>query len=202
MAYQNSHQITALICLFLILTISALPKLTHAAEPATGFDHFSTGFPLIGRHKIIDCAGCHIAGQFKGTPLECRLCHNGVRAPGKNIGHFPSNNFCDDCHAEHTWIGAKYDHIEIQQDCQNCHNNIVAIGKSPSHILTGPVCDDCHNTITFDQVGRVDHVSVIGLCTSCHNGFIATGKNPGHIPTNDECNLCHTVFSWLPATTP
>jgi hypothetical protein len=186
--------------LSLILAMLAFSNLSHAEEPATGFDHFSTGFPLIGRHEFIDCADCHIAGQFKGTPMKCSLCHDGIRAPGKHIQHFPSSDFCDDCHTERTWIGARFDHIEIQQACQNCHNNIIATGKSPSHILTGPVCDDCHNTITFDRVGRVDHSSVIGLCTSCHNGVTATGKNPGHIPTdNEECNYCHTVFSWLPA---
>ena len=207
---KDNHQSTSLITSFfhllatLILVMS--PHLVSAEKSETGFDHFSTGFPLIGRHEFIDCADCHIAGQFKGTPLDCGTCHNGIRAPGKNINHFPSSNFCDDCHTERTWIGARFDHIEIQQACQNCHDNNIAVGKSPSHILTGPFCDDCHNTITFSRVGKVDHSSVIGLCTSCHNGVVATGTNPGHIPIGPlgahECNECHTVFSWRPANVP
>lgn len=207
MAYTNHLVVTpfkTLSRLVLLLILSGISSLSFGEETVKGFDHFSTGFPLIGRHEFIDCSDCHIAGQFIGTPMECGICHNGIRAPGKNTGHPPSNIFCDDCHTERTWIGARYDHIEIQEDCQNCHNNSIAIGKSPSHIpVTTPTCDDCHNTISFDRVAKVDHSAVSGLCTSCHNGVIATGTNPGHIPTGaNECNLCHTVFSWLPANVP
>jgi hypothetical protein len=172
----------------------------QSEESPIGFDHFSTGFPLIGRHEFIDCADCHVAGQFKGTTMQCGLCHNGIRAPGKNPNHVPSSIFCDDCHTERTWLGAKYDHIEVRGTCQSCHNNVIAVGKSPSHILTTDICEDCHNTIVFDRVGRVDHSQVFGLCSSCHNGAIATGKPPGHIQTTEECNACHTVFTWKGAT--
>ena len=203
----TKNPVASQLVLFLRLSVIFLlwlsPNLAQAAEPAAGFDHFSTGFPLIGRHEFIDCADCHIAGQFKGTTTDCGVCHDGVRAPGKHAQHFPSNNLCEDCHTERTWVGARYDHVEVQQACQNCHNNVIAFGKSPSHILSGPACDDCHNTIVFDRVGKVDHSSVIGLCSSCHNGVIATGENPGHIDRKgEECNLCHTVFSWLPANIP
>jgi hypothetical protein len=200
-----TKQLLVLFRLFLVLTTLAFTHAVYAIDATagfddSGFDHFSTGFPLIGRHEIIDCSDCHTASQFKGTPMECGLCHNGTRAPGKHAQHLASSDFCDSCHTERTWLGAKFDHIDIQGDCQTCHNNIIAVGKSPSHILSSVVCEDCHNTITFNRVGRVDHASVIGLCTSCHNGVIATGKNPGHIQTTDECNSCHTVFTWLGAT--
>ena len=199
MIYTNNHataQLMILLRLCLMLIMLAFSNPAHTAEPVTGFDHFTTGFPLIGRHEFIECSDCHIAGQFTGTPMECSLCHNGLRAPGKDIKHLPSSNFCDDCHTERTWLGAKFDHINIQGACQSCHNNSIAIGKSPSHILSTSVCDDCHNTITFDHVGRVDHASVIGLCSSCHNGVIATGKPSDHPQTTDECNSCHSVFTW------
>lgn len=203
MVYRNNHAVTQLLTLpglSLILVMLAFSNPAQSAEEEakqeTGFDHFSTGFPLIGRHEFIDCSDCHIAGQFKGTTMECGLCHNGVRAPGKHIKHFYTSNFCDDCHTERTWLGAKFDHIDVQQACLTCHNNSIAIGKSPSHILSGPVCEDCHNTISFDHVGRVDHASVIGSCSSCHNGVIATGKPPDHPQTTEECNNCHSVFTW------
>jgi hypothetical protein len=203
MAYTNNlsvAQLITLFCLSLILMMLTFSNAAHAvdkeAEQATGFDHFTTGFPLIGRHELIDCSDCHIAGQFKGTPIECGLCHNGVRAPGKHLKHLPSSNFCDDCHTDRTWLGAKFDHIDIHETCQTCHNNSVAIGKSPSHILSTSICEDCHNTITFDRVGKIDHASVIGSCSSCHNGVIATGKPAEHPQTTDECNSCHTVFTW------
>jgi len=210
MAYKNSIKlVNAIILLLLIAAVLLLSSLlVHAAdpvpnpEPVESFDHFSTGFPLIGRHEFINCSSCHVAGLFKGTPLECNFCHNGSRAPGKNPQHFPSSNVCDDCHTEYTWLGARFDHIDVHGACLNCHNNVIAIGKSPSHILSSEACEDCHNTITFDRVGKVDHISVIGVCSSCHNGVIATGKHIDHIPTTDECNACHTTTTWSGAIDP
>jgi len=183
---------------FFYILLILIPSFSVLAENTgkTGFDHFATGFPLIGRHELIDCSDCHIAGQFKGTPLDCGQCHNGIRAPGKNLQHLPSSNFCEDCHTERTWLGAKFDHSDVFGECQDCHNNIIAIGKSPSHILSSIACVDCHNTISFERVGRVDHGSVIGSCMSCHNGVIATGKPADHPQTVEDCNSCHTVFTW------
>lgn len=184
----------------LIAILSAINSPLQAEERIEGFDHFTTGFPLLGRHEFLDCSSCHIGGQFKGTPLVCDLCHDGSRAPGKHAQHFPSSNSCDDCHTEDTWTGAIFDHRDIFEPCQNCHNGVVAVGKSPSHIASTDTCDDCHNTISFTNVGRVDHISVIGTCDSCHNGSVATGKPADHIVTSDQCNECHSTTSWLPAS--
>ncbi len=186
---------------FTLLAVSLLAFFSSAqgAETTSGFDHFATGFPLTGRHELIDCAECHIAGQFKGTPMQCSFCHNEIRAPGKGAQHVPSSLFCDDCHTEQSWSGARFDHIGIQRACLSCHNNSIAIGKSATHILSRAICEDCHNTITFNRVARVDHTSVIGLCSSCHNGAIATGKHPTHLPTTFECDQCHTTNTWFGA---
>lgn len=192
----GSTQLVILLRLCFIFILLALSAPALAEEPIAEFNHFSTGFPLTGRHELIDCSYCHIAGQFKGTPMECRLCHNGIRAPGKHAQHFISSNVCDDCHTEYTWKGARFDHADVQGACLNCHNNIIAIGKSASHIASTAICEDCHNTISFSHVGRVDHISVIGTCNSCHNGIIATGKPAEHVVTNEQCNECHTTSTW------
>jgi hypothetical protein len=203
MTNSNNFSIAQLMILFrlpLFLLMLSFSNTALAAEKegesVSGFDHFTTGFPLIGRHEFIDCADCHVAGQFKGTPMECGLCHNGIRAPGKHVKHLPSSNFCDDCHTDRTWLGARFDHVDVHETCQTCHNNSIAVGKSPTHILSTSICEDCHNTITFDRVGKVDHASVIGSCSSCHNGVIATGKPADHPQTTEECNVCHSVFTW------
>lgn len=192
----GQQSLTTALTLCLLLLLPALSHSIQAEEKTVEFDHFSTGFPLTGRHEFIDCSECHIAGQFRGTPMECGLCHNGVRAPGKDLHHFKTSNFCDDCHTEYAWQGARFDHIDIQGACQSCHNNITAIGKSPSHIASSDICEDCHNTISFDSIGRVDHASVIGTCDSCHNGIIARGKPSDHPATTEQCNECHTTYSW------
>ena len=170
---------------FILLSLSTVFALVNTASHAADRDE-----------SFLDCSSCHIGGQFKGTPMECVLCHNNSRAPGKNADHIPSSNICDDCHTENSWLGARYDHADVVGPCTNCHNNVVAPGKPPSHILTTELCEDCHNTITFTRVGRVDHVSVIGSCSSCHNGVISTGKHPGHIQTSAECDLCHNTRTW------
>ena len=192
---------TRLIFIQVLLLLGCLLSFSiQAAEPDRGFDHFSTGFPLTGKHELIDCSSCHLFGQFKGTPLECFQCHNGSRADGKNPQHFPSSNFCDDCHTVYSWPDAKYDHDDVQGECQNCHNNSIAIGKSASHIATTPICEACHNTISFTRVGRVDHTDVLGSCDSCHNGVISTGKNASHIFTIADCDFCHfNTITWLGA---
>ena len=191
--------VTAL-CLLVLSSLAVLiNSTTHAAEDFKSFDHFTTGFPLLGKHEFLDCSACHIGGQFKGTPMECVLCHNNSRAPGKHAEHIPSSNRCDDCHTEQSWKGARYDHSDVVEPCTNCHNNIVALGKTPSHILSTEQCEDCHNTITFARVGRVDHIAVLGSCSSCHNNVVAIGKHPGHIQTTSECDLCHNTTTWLSA---
>ena len=182
-----------------ILLLLALFTPAQAAEPASGFDHFSTGFPLIGRHEFIDCSECHIAGQFKGTPMECGLCHNNIRAPGKHTQHVPSSNFCDDCHTERTWLGARFDHSTVTETCSSCHNGVIATGKHPTHIQTTFECDECHNTFTW-LGARFDHSTVTETCSSCHDGVIATGKHPTHILTTPACEDCHNTITFDPVT--
>ena len=58
-----------------------------SAQSATGFDHFSTGFPLTGAHNGVDCASCHFNGRFRGTSRQCASCHNGTIAQGKFNQH-------------------------------------------------------------------------------------------------------------------
>ena len=160
------------------------------------FDHFTTGFPLTGLHEHVDCAECHIAGRFQGTPVECGLCHNNLIAEGKHPSHIISSDFCDDCHTDLSWSNAIFEHSEIFSPCQTCHNNVTATGLPPGHINSTNDCEDCHNTISFDRVTRVDHNAVLGSCSSCHNGVIATGKHPQHIATNAECDDCHNTSNW------
>ncbi len=207
MAYQHSENTNfrltifrlVFITLLLAFNISAQSEEQQSAEKVESFDHFTTGFPLTGRHEFIDCSSCHLGGQFKGTPMECGLCHNDSRAPGKHPQHFPSSIFCDNCHTDNTWTNARFDHSDFNGACESCHNGITAIGKSPDHILSTQACEDCHNTIVFDRVSRVDHAAVMGVCTSCHNGVIAVGKHPTHVQTTSECDACHTTATWLGA---
>lgn len=194
--YLLGFTVTALCLILLSGSLLFFNSSTYAADKYESFDHFTTGFPLTGAHQFLDCSSCHIGGMFKGTPLECVLCHNNSRAPGKHAEHITSSNRCDDCHTDKTWRGARFDHADVVGPCTNCHNNRISIGKSPSHIATTTQCEDCHNTLTFNRVGRVDHAAVLGSCSSCHNGIKATGKSPQHITTIAQCDSCHNTITW------
>src|SRR6185369_15680483 len=41
----------------------------------TKFDHATTGFPLLAKHKLIDCKACHESLKFTGVNPSCTSCH-------------------------------------------------------------------------------------------------------------------------------
>ncbi len=57
---------------------------TGGWSPAT-FDHNLSTFTLTGAHTTVNCADCHLNGQFTGTPADCWSCHqnnfNGTTRP-------------------------------------------------------------------------------------------------------------------------
>jgi hypothetical protein len=189
---------TALCLILLASSFMFINSSIHAADDFENFDHFSTGFPLTGKHEFLDCSSCHIGGQYRGTPLECVLCHNNSRAPGKNSGHIPSSNRCDDCHSDQTWKGARFDHLQVTGLCLSCHNGSTATGKSTTHFVTTLDCDRCHATTRWtplilfrhdspDYPG--DHRTTV-LCVDCHrtNNQVIAWPFPAYQP---ECAACH-----------
>ena len=50
------------------------------------FDHSTTGFPLTGVHKIVNCVDCHTNG-FQNTPTTCVSCHQAEYAATSNPDH-------------------------------------------------------------------------------------------------------------------
>jgi hypothetical protein len=183
----------------LLMLLVCLHVVPTAAQQPKEFDHFLTGFPLTGAHNLIDCSACHRGGVFKGTPLQCARCHNGVRAQGKTPRHVATTADCDDCHTTTNFTNARFDHWAITGPCTACHNNTTAVGKSASHIRSSEDCEACHSTTITWRVSRVDHSHVIGACTSCHNGSTASGKPGNHILTTQQCGICHNTNTWAGA---
>src|SRR5258706_13332244 len=56
---------------------AALALLSGGARAAdrTPFDHFTTGFELLGQHRDLPCESCHVNAIFKGTPRACAASH-------------------------------------------------------------------------------------------------------------------------------
>jgi hypothetical protein len=42
---------------------------------AIRFNHFKTGFPLIGPHEGVPCHQCHKIGIYRGLGKSCSNCH-------------------------------------------------------------------------------------------------------------------------------
>lgn len=150
---------------------------------ATGFDHNTTRFPLLGKHKTVSCQKCHkteiIDGKpvqkFKGLQFEnCTACHKDVHE-----NKFGQN--CKQCHTEesfHTIKGMKsFDHDKTDFKLIGKHN-LVACKSCHKTSLTAPVkhshCSDCH--------------------ADYHNKeFAKNGVSP-------DCNQCHNNDGFTPST--
>ncbi|MGC2780669.1 MAG: hypothetical protein WA418_34040, partial [Bradyrhizobium sp.] len=187
-----------LACLLALASVAA----TRAQDAAT-FDHFSTGFPLTGSHRTVECAACHVGGRFKGTQTRCASCHNGTQSAGVSMGHPKTTTRCESCHQTSGWKNvAVIDHTQARAPCATCHNGVMAMGKPKSHITTNAPCDTCHKTAaSFRLRMKMDHTGIVAGCASCHNGSTARGKSSGHIQTSLPCESCHTsTLSFAGAT--
>jgi len=188
-------QIEKFIILVAVITIAVISNGNAAPSLSKTFDHFTTGFPLTGKHISVSCESCHIKAVFKGTPNSCRGCHNGRIAPGKHARHIISDDNCDNCHTTFSWQTAAMDHGSVLGSCITCHNGAIAQGKPPKHIVTNARCDECHGTVAWIPA-RFSHENITGRCDSCHNGQDATGKHATHLSTTQDCGECHQTVTW------
>ena len=149
---------------------------------ATGFDHSTTRFPLLGKHKTVLCEKCHktqiIDGkpvqQFKGlTFANCNSCH---KDPHDN--RFGQN--CKQCHSEESFHNIKgmssFDHDKT------------AFKLTGKHKLVA--CKECHK-VNLTAHLKHDH------CVDCHadyhkKEFAINGITP-------DCNKCHSIYGFAPS---
>lgn len=146
--------------------------------PGARFTHTGTRFPLTGAHLATPCAGCHVNGTYRGTPVECVSCHqsdyDGTSDPGHQAAGFPTT--CAGCHSTRGWDGATFNHdgsfFPIYSgahrgrwtSCSTCH-----VDPSSFAVFT---CLSCHE---HDQARMDDkHRERSGYryesqaCLSCH----------------------------------
>lgn len=130
-------------------------------KPAT-FDHSLSNFNLDGAHVNVECNQCHKNNIFKGTPIECALCHND---PEYHAGMFPGQA-CSQCHTAIAWRPASYDgphtfpinHGEKNNTCADCHQ--------PS--LRQWTCYTCHDRGEIASKHLEENISKFEDCLRCH----------------------------------
>ena len=130
------------------------------------FDHDTTDFSLLGRHREATCLDCHADHTFQNTPTTCFGCHE------KDDAHDGrSGQECGNCHNPSGWDDTSFDHAR--------DTRFVLDGKHAS--LT---CVDCHSEDPFSD-------DLDPECVSCH---LEDDNHDGHF--GDTCDSCHATESW------
>jgi hypothetical protein len=178
---------------------------------AEGFDHDDTGYRLTGRHRSVECAGCHadlpprvasggfgtgVALEFAAGPAgSCTNCHADPHS-GTMAGD------CSSCHSTAGWLGV--DRTRVASRFDHGTTDFALVG---SHEALD--CAACHDAaqaaalagiaLTFDPTSR-GHAfprPAADSCMACHvdrhDGLFA--DRPG----GPECTECHGQTRWLPA---
>jgi hypothetical protein len=181
--------------------------------PATKFNHDKSDFPLVGKHKTVQCIDCHreetrngaVFQKFADVPFKnCNSCHNDPH--NNNLGVN-----CKECHTEQSftgWTGLnKFNHSKTlfplkgkhkQVNCRECHT----MTATPSNVFQdrrGVLTDNCvtcHKDVHDNQFGT--------NCVECHTeeGFRKGGdlKKFDHNRTSFalkgkheavDCKKCH-----------
>ncbi|WP_372933132.1 hypothetical protein [Mariniphaga sediminis] len=151
--------------------------------PATGFDHQKTGFPLIGKHKLVDCAKCHAVEPINGKEFQrfagvefsnCTSCHQDVHR----------NKFGNDCRKCHN----EFSFHEIKSLSAFNHNRTDFPLRGMHQAVN---CKSCHSG-SYTQPVAHNH------CSDCHsdyheNQFQKNGASP-------DCAVCHSVNGFSPSS--
>lgn len=142
------------------------------------FSHSS--FDRWGKHKLAECADCHVAAQYPGLSSACVSCHlndyNSAGDPDHKASGFPTE--CEVCHGTRasSWEDADFSHTSFPLAGQ--------------HKVAQ--CSDCHASGIY-----------IGLpsdCVSCHLDDYSSADDPDHkasgFPT--DCTACHGtgIVNW------
>ncbi len=147
---------------------------------SVAFGHTESDFPLLGAHKTIDCAACHINGFTEKLPIDCWSCHEKDFISAVDPNHL-SNNFdheCVFCHNSVAWSPADFDHIGTQFPLTGAHKSVN--------------CMDCHSA---------GFVNTPTNCFACHEQDYNDAIEPKHQTANfpNTCEDCHTPKAWTPA---
>jgi hypothetical protein len=144
--------------------------------------HDRTNFPLVGKHRTLNCTDCHINKVFEGTPTACEACHWERRQDDRyrlRLG-MP----CAECHTPQSW--KKVD--------PNKWNHETATGFKREGVHQFLDCEDCHGAQGFKAL-PMD-------CYSCHAKNYQGATDPNHVQASfpTDCKSCHSTRSWSGAS--
>ena len=106
------------------------------------FDHNSTEFVLLGKHKNVTCGKCHYTKadtdqkvfKFSSLNKNCEQCHKDVHFAQFREGKITT---CEKCHAFNDWKPEKFDHNKTKFSLDNAHKKVPCIKCHPSTTENG-----------------------------------------------------------------
>ncbi|MCB1644470.1 MAG: hypothetical protein KDI36_03410 [Pseudomonadales bacterium] len=137
------------------------------------FDHDQVkAFPLTGKHKGLDCIGCHAPGSEEAFAIPsgsartaCKDCHG-----GRDVHQGELGERCESCHSDaRNWPETRFDHEFTDFPLIGIHR-IVA-------------CHACHGDQRFQLP--------LSQCDDCHT----PGEAHSEVFSTD-CEGCHQSTSW------
>ncbi|MCX6149433.1 MAG: cytochrome C [Ignavibacteriales bacterium] len=142
------------------------------------FDHDKTNYPLIAKHKLVNCDKCH-KGNISVKPVfdKCFRCHEDFHK-----GQFTVNNLQRDCSECHQLEGYSPSTFSLEK-----HNNLKFALEGKHKAID---CKSCHIKETKWQfiLGDVK-------CINCHSN-VHGNEISGTFMKDDNCISCHTVDGW------
>ncbi len=168
----QSLSIVTVLSLLTGAILFALPKAEQDTQ-WTAVTHDRTNFPLIGKHRTVECRECHVNLVFEGTPNSCEACHWERRQDDRYQLRLGSH--CADCHTPLEW----------KRVPPNKWNHATETGFAREGIHRTLDCVDCHGDQEFHS-GRID-------CFSCHEEDYREVREPDHVAAGFplQCQICH-----------
>lgn len=142
------------------------------------FNHNQTEFPLIGKHRTVNCTSCHQMGanvnaenvfqDYRGKNIQnCITCHQDV-----HNARFGTD--CRQCHSEESFRKIR--------NLEKFEHDLTGYPLEGKHVEVD--CRKCHETKLTDPL-------IHNRCTDCHDDF-----HKGQfvqINTQPDCRECHSV---------
>ena len=141
--------------------------------------HDNSNFPLVGRHRTVECSECHLQGVMAGTPRECEACHWTRRQDDRY--RLQLGVHCENCHTPWSWkqlVGGRWNHeVETGYRLEGSHQVLE--------------CGACHGDSGF--------AATTAECGSCHIEDHRSVREPDHVAAGfpTQCEICHlSSTSW------
>lgn len=149
------------------------------AQVTTGaFDHDTTKFPLVGAHRSVTCARCHVSGRSITGRLFCDQCHEDVHRK-RFVDASTGRTDCTRCHTAERFVPATYGFRE---------HDVSRYPLTGAHLAVP--CTDCHRS-----GAEAVYVWPSLDCGSCHADAHA-GSFRASLPTAEPCGVCHRTEAW------